>query len=65
MRYLIRLRVFLLCCLFMIGMNVVLVVDGVITTGPVADEMKRQPGNAAACMSREKPADRTVNRLQQ
>ena len=65
MRYLIRLRVFLLCCLFMIGMNVVLIVDGVITTGPLAYDMDSQPGSAASCLSREKPADRSVNRQQQ
>jgi hypothetical protein len=62
MRYLIRLRVFLLCCLLMIGMNVMLIVDGVITTGSVADDMDSQPGCAASCMSWDNPADRSVKR---
>jgi hypothetical protein len=30
----------------MIGMNVMLIVDGIITTGSVADDMDSQPGYA-------------------
>ncbi|MGD8619972.1 MAG: hypothetical protein PVH54_12405 [Gammaproteobacteria bacterium] len=45
MQHLIRLRVFLLCCLLMIGMNVMLIMGGFITAGSAAGEA----GNLYGC----------------
>ena len=44
MQALIRLRVFLLCCLLMIGMNVMFVMSGLVTAGSAADDTDRVPG---------------------
>jgi len=44
MQALIRLRVFLLCCLLMIGMNVIFVMSGLVTAGSAADDTDRVPG---------------------
>ena len=44
MQAMIRLRVFLLCCLFMIGMNVLLIMNGFVADGSTAGETDRVPG---------------------
>ena len=44
MRSLIRLRVFLLCCLLMIGMNVILIMGGVDAVGFAAVDSVRLRG---------------------
>ena len=45
MHYLIRLRIFLLGCLLMIGMNVMLIMGGFVTAGSAAGET----GNLNGC----------------
>jgi hypothetical protein len=62
MRSLIRLRVFLLCCLLMVCMNVMLIVNGIVTTGSMTGDMDSRPGCAAACMPWDNPADGPVIR---
>jgi len=48
MQSLVRLRVFLLCCLLMIGMNVILIMGGFVAAGSAAEE----PGNLSGCEGR-------------
>jgi len=45
MRYLFRLRLFLLCCLLMIGMNVLLIISGLVSSGSVAGDTRNLPGS--------------------
>ena len=45
MQYLIRLRIFLLCCLLIISMNVMLIMGGFVTAGSAAGEA----GNLNGC----------------
>ena len=51
MHYLIRLRIFLLCCLIMIGMNVMLIMGGFVTAGSAAGVS----GNLSGCDTRDTP----------
>ncbi len=51
MHYLIRLRIFLLCCLLMIGMNVLLIMGGYVTAGSAAGVT----GSLAGCSTRYTP----------
>ena len=44
MQHLIRLRIFLLCCLLMIGMNVMLIMRGFVTAGSAAGETGKLSG---------------------
>ena len=44
MRSLFRLRVFLLCCLLMIGMNVMLIMGGVVTADSATGDAGLLPG---------------------
>jgi hypothetical protein len=45
----------------MIGMNVMLIIDGVFSAGNVADDMDSQSGCTAACLPWENPEYRSVN----
>lgn len=44
MQYLVRLRVFLLCCLLMIIMDVMLIMGGFVAAGSAFDETGRLSG---------------------
>lgn len=48
MLYLVRLRVFLLCCLLMIVMNVMLIMGGFVVAGSATDET----GSLSGCEAR-------------
>jgi hypothetical protein len=48
MPYLVRLRVFLLCCLLMIGMNVMLIMSVLLNAGSAAGET----GSLSGCATR-------------
>jgi hypothetical protein len=55
MHYLIRLRVFLLCCLLVIGMNVLLIMGGYVAAGQAAGFPRRGTGSLAGCDTRYTP----------
>jgi len=58
MQYLIRLRVFLWCCLLMIGMNVMLIIGAIAFAGSGNGEMGSLPVCDAAFPLWERPAGR-------
>jgi len=62
MRYPVRLRVFLLCCLLMIGMNVLLIISGLVSSGSVAGDAASQPGSQASFMTWENQAGSSTSR---
>lgn len=62
MRYHIRLRVFLLCCLLMIGMNVMLIIGGFVPARSMADDAGSLTGCDAIFMAWGNAADSYVNR---
>jgi hypothetical protein len=58
MRYPVRLRVFLLCCLLMIGMNVMLIIGAIAFAGSGNGGMGSLPVCDAAFQLWERPAGR-------
>lgn len=58
MQYLIRLRVFLWCCLLMIGMNVMLIIGAIAFAGSGNGGMGSLPVRDAEFAHWEHPADR-------
>jgi hypothetical protein len=62
MRYPVRLRVFLLCCLLMIGMNVLLIISGLVSSGSMAGDVHSLPGSGASIMPRENQAGSSASR---